>query len=807
MGSIWVKEFTGGLDTRRLAETTAGGVLIKARNVHLTRGGDVQKRAAFVPEYVLPAGTVGIADGVTSIYTFGSIAPPTMPTGVMYQRIQHPDGVTALSRILSVDLYAGKLYVVGEFDDGSVFHFYDGVRVADWYDGRASATLRVAGGGITPAVQATGSFEVTGGTNNVANQITAVTIDGVNLIPSAVTHTGNNATTAAAVAAAITSNVTTPDYDATSSGQLVIIRAVTPGTTPNGKAITTTVTGDFTTANFTNMAGGAAAIASRLSTLAVDGVSIIGGPVDWTSDAVAMAASIASAVNSHVSVPEYTAVAAGDTVNIVTSISGSSENGKVVAYTTANSLVLDPASGLTLSGGTTTNATAATGSFTVTGGTTGALNKLTALTVNGVAIISAGGVLHTGNNTTTAAAIATAINSFTSSPEYSATANGAVVTITADTEGSAANGYVVAPTVDGTFTVGSIVNMAGGVDPVFQPGGFVKTIGQKMFSTSGPNMHFSGIGQPTKWTTDTIGAGFIDMSSEASGSEELTALAKYQGNIAVFAERVVQVWYIDPDPALNRQSQVLNNTGTLSPRSVTQFGDNDIFYLDESGLRSLRARDSSNAAATNDIGVAVDSLIVEKLNEMTIDERQDIISVIEPRDGRFWLAMKDIVFVFSYFPGSKISAWSTYEPTVYDGGNDVPFTIDDMVVFKRRVYVRSGDTIYVYGGLSAAIQYDETEAEAWLPFLDGNAPAREKNITGIDAAVRGEWRVGAGMQPTEAAVEDHVATVTETTFNSGSVPSIGRATHASLRFRTRSASDAILSSAVIHYEGDDLEDK
>ena len=40
MGTIWVKEFTGGLDTRRLPVTTTAGVLIKANNGHINRGGE-----------------------------------------------------------------------------------------------------------------------------------------------------------------------------------------------------------------------------------------------------------------------------------------------------------------------------------------------------------------------------------------------------------------------------------------------------------------------------------------------------------------------------------------------------------------------------------------------------------------------------------------------------------------------------------------------------------------------------------------------------------------------------------------------
>jgi hypothetical protein len=587
MGTIWVKEFTGGLDTRRLPETTSGGVLIRALNGHISRGGEFEKRAAFVDEYSLPANTFGLAAAPSSLYVFGSAVAPVMPAGVLYQRLQHPSA-SPMVNVLSVDLYAGKLYVVAEFQDGSVFHFYDGARVTDWYDGRARATFNVVNG----------------------------------------------------------------------------------------------------------VGGGSP---STMSSIQVNGVSIMAGAVVWPGNPQDMASAIASSINSATSSPDYTAVASGTSVSIVASSPGAASNGFAVTFNSINSLVIDPVTGLQMANGSDASAT-------------------------------------------------------------------------------------------------------------YQPGRFVKTIGKKVYAVSGPNMHFSGISAPTKWTTSTVGAGFIDMSTEASGSEDLIALAKYQNQVAVFAEGIIQIWYTDPDPSLNRQSQVLSNTGTISPRSVTQFGDNDLFYLDESGLRSLRARDSSNAAATTDIGVPVDTLVVEKLNSLDIDERQKIIGLIEPRNGRFWLIVKDTIFVFSFFNGAKVSAWSTYTASKKIGDAETDFTIDDAVVFKRRVYVRAGDKIMSYGGSGSEVQYDDTVAEAWLPYLDADVPTREKNFTGIDAAVKGEWSVYAAMQPVDINVEDKVATITETTFNHDTIPGIGDATHISLRFRSSGSGAATLASAVIHYEGDLNED-
>lgn len=809
MGTIWVKEFTGGLDARRMPETTSGGVLVRAVDGHINRGGEFEKRAAFVPVYRLPAGaTKGLAAGKNGLYTFGHESPPTMPSGVSYQRIQAPDGVTALDRVPSYDLYGGLIYVVGEFADGSRYHYYDGVRVPGWFDGRARAAFSVTGGGVYAATNAVGSFEVTGGTLGGGNQITSIQIDGVTITSGAVAHTGNNATTAAAVAANITAHSSSPDYTATANGQTVTVTASATGTAANGKAIVVTVGGTATVGNLVNMAGGADAYSSTIDDVTVDGVSILDAPVTWATSNSDTAEAIAASINTAVSSPDYTATAVGETVNIVAETAGADANGRAVAFTLTGGFAVTPSTGLALAEGTDpTPATAASGSFVVTGGTNNVANKLNTVTIDGVEIMG-GAVQHTGSNITTATAIAAAINGYVSTPDYTAAAVDDTVTITAVDEGAAINGKSIDTAVIGDFTVGSMQALSGGTDAeaTFIPGTFVKTIGSRMHSVSGPYEHFSGIKTPTKWTTDTTGAGFIDMSTQASGSERLTALAKYQQNVAVIAERVIQIWYFDSDPANNSQKQVLNNTGTASPRSVTQFGDNDLFYLDESGLRSLRARDASNAAATSDIGVPVDPLIQEVLRSMTTEERESVVGLIEPGDGRFWLIMRDVIFVFSFFSGAKISAWSQYYPRTQSGDTVTSFTIEDAAVYRRKLYVRAGDTIYAYGGIGSELEYDDVEAEAWLPYLDANTPTRAKEFTGIDAAVTGTWEVRLAMDPTNLDASDKVATVDRTTYNLGKVDGLGSSTHASLRFKSKGSGAAKVSAAVLHYIGGEDED-
>src|SRR3546814_10899867 len=86
------------------------------------------------------------------------------------------------------------------------------------------------------------------------------------------------------------------------------------------------------------------------------------------------------------------------------------------------------------------------------------------MTFDGVDILGSA-VDWTGSNSATATAVAAQINSNTSSPEYSATASGPTVIISAATgTGDGPNGFVVDGTVGGNVTLGNKVNMAGGVD-------------------------------------------------------------------------------------------------------------------------------------------------------------------------------------------------------------------------------------------------------------------------------------------------------------------------------------------------------
>lgn len=141
MAYILIENFSAGVDRSRPRFAGVPGSLYSGINGHLSRGGDFEKRKAFSGYAALPANTFGLAKTAAGLWTFGSAAAPAMPAGVSYQRVAHPtDTARTMAALLSWDLFNGKLYVIVQYDDNSVRHFYDGVVVADWDTGGTKPT-------------------------------------------------------------------------------------------------------------------------------------------------------------------------------------------------------------------------------------------------------------------------------------------------------------------------------------------------------------------------------------------------------------------------------------------------------------------------------------------------------------------------------------------------------------------------------------------------------------------------------------------------------------------------------------------
>jgi len=675
MPFIIIEDFNLGLSSTKLPTTAKQGSARTLQNAHLTRGGEIEKRKAFVSKYSLPAGdTKGLHAVGGQLYVFGhGTAPAGLPAGVNYQRVQHPSSL-ALSRILDSESFDGKAYVVAEYSDGSRYHFYDGVRVDDWFDGRASAQFEVTAGSVSAGTQATGSIELTAG---ASGSVDTITVNGVDLLGGTpVAFDTDLGTTASNVATQINSYSSIPNYTANAAGAVITITASLPHTDYNGYVVAGTAT-TITLGNEVNMSGGV--VPNEVTDVTVDGVSILSAPVQYVTDDEATAQAIVDDINATTTTPNYDATRAGAFVNVIAEDADDDDNGDPVVITT-NNVTVSPTS------------------TTMTGG--------------------------------------------------------------ADTSGT------------------------------FEPGTAVKTFKKKMFAVSESLLHFSALNDPTTFTTDGVGAGFINMSVEDEGSEDLIAVEGYFNDLAVFSKKSIQIWSVSADPDASQHNSTLKNTGAIAANSVVAFGNEDVFYLSRSGIRSLRSRDINNNAYAADVGTNIDTIITSAFKGLTAAEVEEATAVIEPENKRYLLSLGTSCYVFSFFPTDKVAAWSEYT----NG-----FRITDWAVIDDKLYARAGDTIYLYGG-DAGTTYDTSEATIVLPFIDMKRAGQIKDVTSIDLAAKGEWKVYYNLNLKEGEeVWTHMATITDSTFQLEDVGMFSKATHIQFKFVCARAERAVIGNLVIHY--------
>lgn len=335
-------------------------------------------------------------------------------------------------------------------------------------------------------------------------------------------------------------------------------------------------------------------------------------------------------------------------------------------------------------------------------------------------------------------------------------------------------------------------------------GKFCKTHMDKMYSVSGSLLYFSETstnGGPSAFTNDTNnGSGVVNLSSQDSGSSELTSIALYQGKLAIFSRSCVQIWTMNADPKLNAFSQILNNVGTAAPRSVASLGNIDTYFLSQLGVRSLKARDASNVAIVSDVGNPIDDMILADMSQLSSSKKEAAVGMIDPVDGRYWLSVGPKIYVYSYFPSSNINAWSVYLPTT--GPSRIPLEVSHLCTLNDRIYARSGNFIFAYGGLTGS-RYDESEVRVQMPYLDGGKPGHFKTLTAVDSACEGEWDIWSGTDIMAPDVFDYIGKIKNSTYSMGRVSAVGIGTHACIKMESKYDGYAKIGNLAVHFEIND----
>jgi hypothetical protein len=319
------------------------------------------------------------------------------------------------------------------------------------------------------------------------------------------------------------------------------------------------------------------------------------------------------------------------------------------------------------------------------------------------------------------------------------------------------------------------------------------TLRNKLYASAASLLGFSAIALPADW--DGIGSGFINMSNQSAGSEEIVGLGRYQNLMAIFARRNTQIWSMDSDPINNTQRQVLDNIGCFAPRSIVSFGDVDVFFMSDTGVRSLRARDSSNQAGVSDVGTPIDDEILVYLRSLTDAEKAAAVAVIDPIDGRYIVAIGTRAYVFSYYQSARISAWSSYSL-------ETPIT--DFVSMDGRIWARAGDNILLFGGEDGNT-YDNSEVVVETPYIDGRTVATFKQFTGFDIVAEGEWQVYVNTDPMQPDIWSLIAISTGISVGNRAIAFDGYSPLVKLKLVCSDPTAARLSKLIVHYNAADAD--
>ena len=683
MPSVFITDFKFGLDRRRPRVAGVPGTLWDAKNVQISRGGDIERPKRFVPTYSLPAGqTFGLGGANGQLYTFGSLAPAlvAVPLGIQYQQLAAPSGA-AMTQVLDAKTVAGNLYVIARYSDGNTFHFYNGARVTDW-DALADAntSFNILAIYLAELISADPS-------------VSAVAVGAAINITARVPGT----------AFTITKN--TVDFGGSGDQDITLTTAqANVATVTETRASTAVVVLSGTTGGVTD--------------ITVNAVSLLRAAVPWAGSTTATAALIATQINDKSAAHGYTAVAVGATITITAAIgTGATPNEYAVAATVTGDVLLSTPS---MAGGITA--------------------------VAGVAQITT----------------ATLIGTFQSADQFIIIINGVTYTSTGRAAGTGVSGYVFK---------------------------------RRILSVAGSLWEYCAINGFADWHTSgaAAGTGFLNISNETEGSERLIGAGTFIGQSAVFSRRNVRIYTMDTDASKIVLAQSIDNTGALATRAILQYGTTDTFYLDETGVRSLRARDASGAAFVNDLGVAIDSFIRAHIDTLSSATVQRACAVVEPRDGRFWLALGNRIYVLSYFPGSQISAWTYFEPG---------FSVSDFARIYNQLFVRADDTVYLYGGPNGQTYplANEMVCEVDLPFVAQSPPASAM-LVGFDIACAGDWDVDVITDPNDETQFQHIGLVNGITYGDTDIAVPGRASHMALRLTCASAGQATISNLTIHDDG------
>lgn len=184
-------------------------------------------------------------------------------------------------------------------------------------------------------------------------------------------------------------------------------------------------------------------------------------------------------------------------------------------------------------------------------------------------------------------------------------------------------------------------------------------------TTDKNTLQWSDVKTGHKWNAGS--AGTLDLHGVwTNGTDEITGLAAFNGNLVIFGRRQLLIYAGAMDPATMTLTEGINNIGCIARDSI-QAVNNDVFFLSVTGVRSLSRTVQEKSMPLNDVSKNVrDELVSAAAGE---SDKSNIKAVYSPQDAFYLITFptSNIVYCFdtraALQDGSaRVTTWTGISP-------------------------------------------------------------------------------------------------------------------------------------------------
>lgn len=297
--------------------------------------------------------------------------------------------------------------------------------------------------------------------------------------------------------------------------------------------------------------------------------------------------------------------------------------------------------------------------------------------------------------------------------------------------------------LSGAFSSVARTNIA---DANMPNSGLMVTIQSRIYAISddGQVVRFCKVGDPTDWSTAND-AGFLPAAQHFGSGQRAYGLGVYQGKLAVFTDKSVQLWNVDPDPTAMAIDNIIDGVGTRHHGSIVPL-NGDLLFLSDTGVRSLTTLTNSLFPTDVDLGLPVKAITLPAPlvgGTATLQAYSKVLAIGASPFGQYWAAAPDTWtsggaseygwLAWSFSRQAKLNAWA------WHGAGGTPRAkVLGWASLGNRMFMRTDKEQYLLVMTPEVFTQDQTEAATYAAcgfttqWLDFAKPGRRKVITGVD---------------------------------------------------------------------------